>query len=72
LIPEHIVNSTSITTKKTASFIILDRIYKYYSIDPKYFFGYKLKEMTVNGLKRNFMIADKEKALLDLPYIFDF
>jgi len=72
LIPEHIVDSTSVTTKKTAVFSLINRTYKYYSISPKYFFGYELKEMMVNGLKRNFMIADREKAILDLLYIFDF
>ncbi|MCX6277645.1 MAG: hypothetical protein NT004_06090 [Bacteroidetes bacterium] len=72
LIPEHIVDSVSITTKKTASFQVGNRIYRYYSISPKYFFGYELKEMMVNGLKRNFLMADKEKAVLDLLYIYDF
>ena len=28
--------------------------------------------MTVNGLTRSFMIAEKEKAILDLLYVFDF
>ena len=28
--------------------------------------------MTVNGLTRKFMIAEKEKAILDLLYLFDF
>ena len=72
LIPEHIVDSTSITTKKTKSFIILGKIFKYYSIHPRLFFGYELKEMTANGIRRNFLIADREKAILDLLYIFDF
>jgi len=72
LIPEHIVNSTSVTTKKTVTFNVLDKIYKYYSIHPRFFFGYVLKKMTVNGWTRSFMIADKEKAMLDLLYLFDF
>jgi predicted transcriptional regulator of viral defense system len=72
LIPEHIVDSTSITTKKTETFTVLGKIYKYYSIHPKFFFGYLLKNMTVNGWTRNFMIAEKEKAILDLLYLFDF
>ena len=72
LIPEHIVDSTSITTKKTETFTVLGKIYKYYSIHPKLFFGYVLKKMTVNGWTRNFMIAEKEKAILDLLYLFDF
>ena len=71
LIPEHVLDSISITTKKTAKFLSLNRTYKYYSISPKYFFGYELKEMSVNGLKRNFLMADREKAILDLLYIYN-
>ena len=72
LIPEHIADSTSITTKKTETFTVLGKIYKYYSIHPRFFFGYVLKNMTVNGWTRSFMIADREKAILDLFYLFDF
>ena len=72
LIPEHIVDSTSITTKKTEIFTVLGKKFKYYSIHPKFFFGYVLKNMTVNRWTRNFMIAEKEKAILDLLYLFDF
>jgi len=72
LIPEHIVDSTSITTKKTISFEIFQRHYKYYSVKPELFFGYTLKDLNVNGITRKFMIADKEKAILDLLYIYDF
>jgi predicted transcriptional regulator of viral defense system len=72
LIPEHIVDSTSITTKKTKSFEILGKTFKYYSINPRPFFGYELKEMTANGFRRNFLIANREKAILDFLYIFDF
>jgi hypothetical protein len=28
--------------------------------------------MAVNGLERSFMIAEREKAILDLLYLFDF
>jgi predicted transcriptional regulator of viral defense system len=72
LIPEHVVDSISITTKKTTGFTFLNRTYKYYSISPKYFFGYELKAMQVNGITRNFLMADREKAILDFLYIFDF
>jgi predicted transcriptional regulator of viral defense system len=72
LVPEHIVDSISVTTKKTATFSLLNRTYKYYSISPKYFFGYSLKEMSVNGITRNFLIADREKAILDFLYLYDF
>jgi predicted transcriptional regulator of viral defense system len=66
------VDSTSVTTKKTVSFNFFNRTYKYYSISPKYFFGYCLKEMTVNGIHRNFLIAEREKAVLDFMYLYDF
>ncbi len=72
LIPEHVVDSTSVTTKKTQSFDVQGKIYKYYSIHPKFFFGYVLKNMTLNGWTRSFMIADREKAILDLLYLFPF
>jgi len=72
LVPENIVDSISVTTKKTASFNFLNRTYKYYSIHQKYFFGYGFKEMQFNGISRNFLIADKEKAILDFLYLYDF
>ncbi len=72
LIPEHIVASTSVTTKKTASFEILNRTYKYYSVKKELFFGYKLMNITINGMERSIMIAEKEKALLDLLYLYSF
>ncbi|HRY31548.1 MAG TPA: hypothetical protein P5531_01115 [Bacteroidales bacterium] len=72
IIPEHIVDSVSVTTRKTVAFEIGKRIYRYHSISSKVYFGYELKEMTVNGLKRNFLIADREKAILDLLYLYDF
>jgi predicted transcriptional regulator of viral defense system len=72
LIPEHIVDSVSVTTKKTMSFNFQNRTYKYYSISPKYFFGYELKDMNVNGIVRNFLMAGREKAILDFLYLYDF
>lgn len=72
LIPEHIVNSTSITTKKTAVFEVLGRTYQYYSVKKSLFFGYKLMDTSVGGLSRSIFIAEKEKALLDLLYFYSF
>lgn len=72
LIPEHIVDSTSVTTKKTSEFTVMERKYRFYSIRQGLFFGYGMKEMVVNGLQRTFLIADREKAILDLLYLFDF
>ncbi len=72
LIPEYVVDSVSISTKKTNNFIVNGRNYKYYSLKSKYYFGYCLKDLSVNGLKRSFVIAEPEKAILDFLYIFDF
>jgi predicted transcriptional regulator of viral defense system len=72
LIPEHIVASTSVTTRKTASFDIISRTYKYYSVKQELFFGYKLMELNINGINRSIMIAEKEKAILDLLYLYSF
>lgn len=72
MIPEHITNSTSITTKKTNSFEILGRNYTYYSIKKEYFFGYSMLEINVNGIKRSVLMASREKALLDLLYNYTF
>ncbi len=72
LIPESVIDSVSVTTKKTMSFRALDRTFKYYSIHPRYFFGYEIKEMNASGIRRGFMMADREKAILDLLYLYDF
>jgi len=72
LIPESITDSISVTTKKTMSFRVMSRTFKYYSIHPRYFFGYELKEMNAGGYRRSFMMADREKAILDLFYLYDF
>lgn len=68
LIPEHIVDSVSVTTRKTIQFTFQNRTYKYYSIAPALYFGYELKEIPVNGTSYNHLIADKEKAILDFLY----
>ncbi|HQP03027.1 MAG TPA: hypothetical protein PLP11_00355 [Bacteroidales bacterium] len=72
LIPEHIVNSTSVTTKKTAAFEILGRTYRYYSVKRELFFGYKLIDVSICGVTRKLHIAEKEKALLDVLYFYSF
>lgn len=72
LIPEHIVSSTSVTTKKTNTFEVRGRKYAYYSVKPALFFGYHLLPVTLNGLTRYVKIAEKEKAILDLLYLYKF
>lgn len=52
---------TSVTIKKTKNYNIDQREYSYTQISPKLFWGYEKKE--------NFLIADKEKSLLDYLYL---
>lgn len=72
MIPEFIVDSTSVTTRKTAKFTVEGRTYKYYNMKKELFFGYGYIELKINGQKRNVLIADREKALLDLLYHYSF
>ncbi len=52
----------SITTKKSRSFDIDNKELQYCQINPNLFWGYEKKE--------DFLIADKEKALLDFLYFY--
>lgn len=65
LIPEMVVEVTSISTKKTKQFIIDDRRYKYQTIKPNMFFGMT----TVPWKGSTYVIAEPEKAILDLAYL---
>ncbi|OGK39841.1 hypothetical protein A3A74_03040 [Candidatus Roizmanbacteria bacterium RIFCSPLOWO2_01_FULL_35_13] len=51
---------TSLTTKKSREFMIGQKEYTYSHIDQDLFWGYEKKE--------DFLLAEKEKALLDLLY----
>ncbi len=53
---------TSITVKKSKTFTINQKDYLYSHIDQDLFWGYEKKE--------DFLIAEKEKALIDLIYFF--
>lgn len=53
---------TSITVKKSRTFIINKKDYLYSHISQEFFWGYEKKE--------NFLIAEKEKALVDLIYFY--
>lgn len=53
---------TSITPKKTKNIIIENKEFSYIQILPSLFFGYEKKD--------NFLIAEKEKALLDYLYLY--
>jgi len=69
LIPEAVVQITSVTSLKTASFRNDFGEYSYNNIKETLLFGYDLKPMADN---RTIQFATPEKALLDLLYLYSF
>jgi predicted transcriptional regulator of viral defense system len=69
MIPESVVQITSVTSLKTASFTNDFGEYSYKSIKKNGMFGYELKPMA-DG--RTLQFASPEKALLDLLYLYPF
>jgi hypothetical protein len=69
MIPEAVVQITSVTSLKTASFINSITDYSYKSVKENLMFGYELKPMADN---RTIQFATPEKALLDLLYLYPF
>lgn len=69
LIPEAVVQITSVTTLKTASFTNEFGEYSYKNIKENLMFGYELKPMSDS---RVIQFATPEKALLDLLYLYPF
>lgn len=67
LIPESVVQITSVTPLKTASFQNLFGEYSYKSIKKELMFGYSLVSIE-DG--RSMQIADPEKAISDLLYLY--
>ena len=66
MIPEEVVQFTSVTTLKTARFDNPVGTFHYQNVKIPYFFGYEMKIMQ-NG--RALLFATPEKALLDLLYL---
>ena len=66
MIPEEVVQLTSVTTLKTAMFTNTFGTFHYQNVKTNLFFGYEIKMMQ-NG--RGLMFATPEKALLDLLYL---
>ena len=66
MIPEEVVQLTSVTTQKTARFVNDFGTFNYQNVKEGMFFGYEIKKMQ-NG--RGLMFATPEKALLDLLYL---
>lgn len=65
LIPERVVTYTSVTRRVTRTFENPLGVFRYQSVKPEAFFGYKLREIDRAGV----LLADPEKALLDLWYL---
>lgn len=69
IIPEAVVQISSVTSLKTASFANDFGEYSYNSVKENLMFGYGLKSMADN---RTIQFAVPEKALLDLLYLYPF
>lgn len=69
LIPEAIASTTSITTRKTATFDNELGWFSYKSVKPELYFGFDIRQQAG---PRYFRLAQAEKALLDLLYIYPF
>ena len=69
MIPEAVVQITSVTSLKTLNFSNEIGEYSYKSVKENLMFGFDLKPIA-DG--RNFQLARPEKALLDLLYLYPF
>ncbi|WP_321331643.1 type IV toxin-antitoxin system AbiEi family antitoxin domain-containing protein [uncultured Bacteroides sp.] len=69
MIPEAVVQITSVTSLKTISFANDFGEYSYNAVKGNLMFGYDLKPMFDN---RTMQFATPEKALLDLLYLYSF
>lgn len=69
IIPEAVIQITSVTTLKTAAFRNGFGDYSYKTVKDKLMFGYSLMEMEGG---RRIMFATPEKALIDLLYLYPF
>jgi predicted transcriptional regulator of viral defense system len=69
MIPESVVQVTSVTSMKTATFTNALGEFTYRSVRPDLMFGYDVKSMAEGG---SLHLAKPEKALLDLLYLYPF
>jgi len=65
LIPEEIIQITSLSTKKTTHFATSIGDFSYRHIKPSLFWGYKM----IKYDKHNVLMAEPEKAILDYLYL---
>jgi predicted transcriptional regulator of viral defense system len=69
MIPEAVVQITSVTSLKTAAFSNEFGEYSYQTVKQELMFGYDLKPMEGG---HTFLLARPEKALIDLLYLYPF
>jgi predicted transcriptional regulator of viral defense system len=69
MIPESVVQITSVTSMKTSYFSNAIGEFSYKTVRPGLMFGYDLKPMTGG---HSFLLAKPEKALIDLLYLYPF
>ncbi len=69
IIPETVVNITSVTTLKTTSFANDFGDYSYKSLKTDFFFGFTMKQFT-DG--KTLLLAMPEKAIIDFLYFYPF
>jgi predicted transcriptional regulator of viral defense system len=69
MIPEAVVQVTSATSLKTAGFTNPFGSFQYHSISRDLMFGY---DLLTTRAGRSFMMAQPEKAMLDLLYLYPF
>lgn len=69
MIPEAVVQITSVTSLKTSAFSNAFGEFSYKSIRSDLFFGYDVKSMSKG---RTLLFAKPEKALIDLLYLYPF
>ena len=69
MIPESVVQITSVTSLKSANFTNKMGEFSYRSVKPDIMFGYDLKSISDS---RTIKLATPEKAILDLLYLFPF
>ena len=77
MIPESVTSITSVSTLKTARFENTFGQYSYQNVKPSVFFGYKPVALppatsAPDAPKQAWMLAEPEKALLDLLYLYPF
>jgi len=67
IIPEAVVEITSVTSQKTCRYTNAFGQYSYQTIRPKLLWGFEMKQMR-DG--KQYMMATAEKAIIDLLYLY--